>query len=126
MMQSLMNFIGSYWKEIALGVLLFAVSFLWWKDHKGLIDAYDASVQSYETRIEGLKQSYETEALKKEEALTEFRERLFILESERLDFIEELDNQKSERQVELIKMRRSDPDGFVLKIESQFGFEHVE
>ena len=63
---------------------------------------------------------------KKEEALTEFRERLFILESERLDFIEELDNQKSERQVELIKMRRSDPDGFVLKIETQFGFEHVE
>ena len=98
-MQSLMNFIGSYWKEIALGVLLFAVSFLWWKDHKGLIDAYDASVQSYETRIEGLKQSYETEALKKEEALTEFRERLFILESERVDFIEELDRRQIMKEV---------------------------
>tara|TARA_R100000951_G_scaffold104286_1_gene97396 strand:+ start:408 stop:785 length:378 start_codon:yes stop_codon:yes gene_type:complete len=125
-MRSLMNFIGSYWKEIALAGLLFAVSFLWWKDHKGLIDAYDASVQSYETRIEGLKQSYETEALKKEEAFSEFKERLYLLEAERLDFIEELDNKKSERKVELIKMRRSDPDGFVLKIETQFGFEHVE
>ena len=121
-----MNFIGSYWKEIALAGLLFAVSFLWWKDHKGLIDAYDASVQSYETRIEGLKQSYETEALKKEEALSEFKERLYLLEAERLDFIEELDNKKSERKVELLKMRRSDPDGFILKIETQFGFEHVE
>jgi|TARA_R110002020_G_scaffold180634_4_gene375081 hypothetical protein len=125
-MRSLMNFIGSYWKEIALAGLLFAVSFLWWKDHKGLIDAYDASVQSYETRIEGLKQSYETEALKKEEAFSEFKERLYLLEAERLDFIEELDNKKSERKVELVKMRRSDPDGFVLKIETQFGFEHVE
>ena len=125
-MKSLMNFIGSYWKEIALAGLLFAVSFLWWKDHKGLIDAYDASVQSYETRIEGLKQSYETEALKKEEALSEFKERLYPLEAERLDFIEELDNKKSERKVELLKMRRSDPDGFILKIETQFGFEHVE
>tara|TARA_R100001510_G_C7522880_1_gene117648 strand:- start:203 stop:580 length:378 start_codon:yes stop_codon:yes gene_type:complete len=125
-MKSLMNFIGSYWKEIALAGLLFAVSFLWWKDHKGLIDAYDASVQSYETRIEGLKQSYETEALKKEEALSEFKERLYLLEAERLDFIEELDNKKSERKVELLKMRRSDPDGFILKIETQFGFEHVE
>ena len=125
-MKSLMNFIGSYWKEIALAGLLFAVSFLWWKDHKGLIDAYDASVQSYETRIEGLKQSYETEALKKEEALSEFKERLYLLEAERLDFIEELDNKMSERKVELLKMRRSDPDGFILKIETQFGFEHVE
>tara|TARA_B100000575_G_C23140482_1_gene663552 strand:- start:2388 stop:2765 length:378 start_codon:yes stop_codon:yes gene_type:complete len=125
-MKSLMNFIGSYWKEIALAGLLFAVSFLWWKDHKGLIDAYDASVQSYETRIEGLKQSYETEALKKEEALSEFKERLYLLEAERLDFIEELDNKKSERKVELLKMKRSDPDGFILKIETQFGFEHVE
>ena len=125
-MKSLMNFIGSYWKEIALAGLLFAVSFLWWKDHKGLIDAYDASVQSYETRIEGLKQSYETEALKKEEALSEFKERLYLLEAERLDFIEELDNKESERKVELLKMRRSDPDGFILKIETQFGFEHVE
>ena len=125
-MKSLMNFIGSYWKEIALAGLLFAVSFLWWQDHKGLINAYDASVQSYETRIEGLKQSYETEALKKEEALSEFKERLYLLEAERLDFIEELDNKKSERKVELLKMRRSDPDGFILKIETQFGFEHVE
>ena len=125
-MRSLMNFIGSYWKEIALAGLLFAVSFLWWKDHKGLIDAYDASVQSYETRIEGLKQSYETEALKKEEAFSEFKERLYLLEAERLDFIEELDNKKSERKVELVKMRRSDPDGFVLKIETQIGFEQVE
>ena len=83
-------------------------------------------MQSYETRIEGLKQSYETEALKKEEALSEFKERLYLLEAERLDFIEELDNKKSERKVELLKMRRSDPDGFILKIETQFGFEHVE
>tara|TARA_R110002072_G_scaffold33079_1_gene100354 strand:- start:505 stop:882 length:378 start_codon:yes stop_codon:yes gene_type:complete len=116
----------NYWKELLIAFLIIALSFFWWKDHKGLVDAYDASVKSYEARMEGLKQSYEVEALEKEKVLSEFKERFYILEAERLDFIEELDDRKTERKVELVHMRRSDPDGFVLKIETQFGFEHVE
>jgi|TARA_R110002012_G_scaffold131589_2_gene284217 uncharacterized membrane protein len=122
----ILSFVKSHWKEMALVILLFVVSFFWWQDHKGLVRAYEASTNSLEERIEGLKESYETEALKREEALTSYKKRLFILESERMDFIEEIENKKTERKFEFVKMRRDDPEGFILKIETQFGFEHAE
>ena len=122
----ILSFVKSHWKEMALVILLLVVSFFWWQDHKGLVRAYEASTNSLEERIEGLKESYETEALKKEEALTSYKKRLFILESERMDFIEEIENKKTERKFEFVKMRRDDPEGFILKIETQFGFEHAE
>ena len=122
----ILNFVKNHWKEVALVILLFIVSFFWWQDHKGLVRAYEASTNSLEERIEGLKESYETEALKREEALTSYKKKLFILESERMDFIEELENKKTERKFEFVKMRRDDPEGFILKIETQFGFEHAE
>ena len=122
----ILSFVKNHWKEITLVILLFIVSFFWWQDHKGLVRAYEASTNSLEERIEGLKESYETEALKREEALTSYKKKLFILESERMDFIEELESKKTERKFEFVKMRRDDPEGFILKIETQFGFEHAE
>jgi K+ transporter len=122
----ILDFVKNHWKEMALAILLFVVSFFWWQDHRGLVRAYEASTNSLEERIDGLKESYEIEALKKDEALADYKKQLFILESERMDFIEELENRKTERKVEFVKMRRNDPEGFILKIETQFGFEHVE
>lgn len=122
----ILDFVKNHWKEIALAILLFVVSFFWWQDHRGLVRAYEASTNSLEERIDGLKESYEIEALKKDEALADYKKQLFILEAERMDFIEELENRKTERKVEFVKMRRDDPEGFILKIETQFGFEHVE
>ena len=122
----ILNFVKNHWKEIALAILLFVVFFFWWQDHRGLVRAYEASTNSLEERIDGLKESYEIEALKKDEALADYKKQVFILEAERMDFIEELENRKTERKVEFVKMRRDDPEGFILKIETQFGFEHVE
>jgi K+ transporter len=122
----ILDFVKNHWKEIALAILLFVVSFFWWQDHRGLVRAYEASTNSLEERIDGLKESYEIEALKKDEALADYKKQVFILEAERMDFIEELENRKTERKVEFVKMRRNDPEGFILKIETQFGFEHVE
>lgn len=122
----ILDFVKRHWKEIALAILLFVVSFFWWQDHRGLVRAYEASTNSLEERIDGLKESYEIEALKKDEALADYKKQVFILEAERMDFIEELENRKTERKVEFVKMRRDDPEGFILKIETQFGFEHVE
>jgi|TARA_R100001509_G_C4694049_1_gene157810 hypothetical protein len=122
----ILDFVKNHWKEIALAILLFVVSFFWWQDHRGLVRAYEASTNSLEERIDGLKESYEIEALKKDEALADYKKQVFILEAERMDFIEELENRKTERKVEFVKMRRDDPEGFILKIETQFGFEHVE
>jgi hypothetical protein len=122
----ILDFVKNHWKETVLAILLFVVSFFWWQDHRGLVRAYEASTNSLEERIDGLKESYEIEALKKDEALADYRKQVFILEAERMDFIEELENRKTERKVEFVKMRRNDPEGFILKIETQFGFEHVE
>jgi hypothetical protein len=122
----ILSFVKNYWKETALIILLFVVSFFWWQDHKGLVRAYETSTKNLEERIDGLKESYETEVLKREEALTSYKKKLFILESERMDFIEEIENKKTERKFEFVKMRRDDPEGFILKIETQFGFEHAE
>ena len=122
----ILDFVKNHWKEIALAILLFVVSFFWWQDHRGLVRAYEASTNSLEERIDGLKESYEIEALKKDEALADYKKQVFILEAVRMDFIEELENRKTERKVEFVKMRRDDPEGFILKIETQFGFEHVE
>lgn len=122
----ILDFVKNHWKEMALAILLFVVSFFWWQDHRGLVRAYEASTNSLEERIDGLKESYEIEALKKDEALADYKKQVFILEAERMDFIEELENRKTERKVEFVKMRRDDPEGFILKIETQFGFEHVE
>ena len=122
----ILDFAKNHWKEIALAILLFVVSFFWWQDHRGRVRAYEASTKSLEERIDGLKESYEIEALKKDEALADYKKQVFILEAERMDFIEELENRKTERKVEFVKMRRNDPEGFILKIETQFGFEHVE
>ena len=72
----------NYWKELLIAFLIIILSFFWWKDHRGLIDAYDASVESYETRIKTLKKSYENEALRKEQALFDgmiFTEKAFLI-----------------------------------------------
>jgi F0F1-type ATP synthase membrane subunit b/b' len=124
-MSSLLSFVGKYWKEIAVACLLFAVSFLWWKDHKGLVDAYDASVESYEVRIKELKESYQRETERKEAALEEYKEKVYLLESQYMDFKEELALVKEEKVEEYITLRRDNPERLVNEIESKFGFEHA-
>ena len=84
-METLLPFLGKYWKEIALAALLFAVSFLWWQDRLGIVSAYDASVESYETRIKDLKESYKRETERKEAALEEYKEKTI---EERLELVE--------------------------------------
>ncbi len=85
-MRGLFRFIGTYWKEIALTVLLFVVSFFWWQDHKGLVNAYDASVQSYETRIKELKESHQRETERKAKALEDYKAKLEELEIEYIEY----------------------------------------
>ena len=125
-MSSLLSFVGKYWKEIALACLLFAVSFLWWQDHRGLVNAYDASVASYEVRIKELKESYQRETERKEAALTEYKEKVYLLESQYMDFKEQLEEAKSQKVEEYVALRRENPDQIILEIEARFGFEHVE
>ena len=125
-MKSVLDFLGKYWKGITIAILLFVVSFFWWQDHRGLVNAYDASVESYETRIKELKESYQRETERKEAALEEYKEKIYLLESQYMDFKEELAQAKEEKVEKYVALRRDNPEQIIREIESKFGFEHVE
>jgi len=125
-MRGLMRFIGTYWKEIAIASLLFVVSFFWWQDHKGLVNAYDASVQSYETRLKELKKSHQRETERKQEALEDYKVKLQELEMEYTEYQQAVAEAKSERVRDFVTLRQSNPDQLIVEIEAKFGFEHVD
>ena len=125
-MDATLAFLNKYWKGITIAILLFVVSFFWWQDHRGLVSAYDASVESYETRIKELKESYQRETERKEAALEEYKEKIYLLESQYMDFKEEIAEAKEEKVEEYVALRRDNPEQIIREIESKFGFEHVE
>ena len=125
-MKAILVFLGNHWREVAIATLLFVVSFFWWQDRRGLVNAYDASVESYETRIKELKESYQRETERKEAALEEYKEKIYLLESQYVDFKEELAQAKEEKVEEYVALRRDNPEQLIKEIESRFGFEHVE
>ena len=125
-MRSLFRFIGTYWKEIALTVLLFVVSFFWWQDHKGLVNAYDASVESYETRIKELKKSHQRETERKAKALEDYKTKLEELEMEYIEYQQAVAEAKYERVQDFVTLRQENPDQLILEIEAKFGFEYAD
>jgi len=124
--RGLFRFIGTYWKEIALAVLLFVVSFFWWQDHKGLVKAYDASVESYETRIKELKKSHQRETERKAKALENYKAKLEELEMEYIEYQQAVAEAKSERVQDFVTLRQESPDQLILEIEAKFGFEYTD
>tara|TARA_R110002012_G_scaffold114161_1_gene260774 strand:- start:371 stop:748 length:378 start_codon:yes stop_codon:yes gene_type:complete len=125
-MLSLMNFISTYWKEIAIAVLLFVVSFFWWQDHKSLVNAYDASVESYETRLKELKESHQRETERKAEALEEYKAKLEELEMEYVIYQQAVAEARVERVQDFVTLRQENPDQLILEIEEKFGFEYAD
>jgi F0F1-type ATP synthase membrane subunit b/b' len=124
--RGLFRFIGTYWKEIALTVLLFVVSFFWWQDHKGLVNAYDASVESYETRIKELKKSHKRETERKAKALEDYKAKLEELEMEYIEYQQAVAEAKHERVQDFVTLRQENPDQLILEIEAKFGFEYAD
>ena len=125
-MEILLSILGKHWKEITIACLLFAVSFLWWQDHKGLVNAYDASVESYEVRIKELKESHVRETERKEQALQEYKDKLNQIELEYIEYQQAVSEATAERVSELINLRRENPEQLIQEIEEKFGFEYVE
>ena len=125
-MKGLFRFIGAHWKEIAIASLLFAVSFFWWQDHKGLVGAYDASVESYEKRIKELKKSHQRETQRKEKALEDYKQKLEELEMEYIEYQQAVAEAKQERVQDFVTLRQENPNQLILEIEAKFGFEYVD
>ena len=125
-MEILLSILGKHGKEITIACLLFAISFLWWQDHKGLVNAYDASVESYEVRIKELKESHVRETERKEQALQEYKDKLNQIELEYIEYQQAVSEATAERVSELINLRRENPEQLIQEIEEKFGFEYVE
>ena len=125
-MKALLLFLSKYWKETAIACLLFAVSFFWWQDHKGLVNAYDASVESFETRIRDLKESYKRETERKQEALEDYKEKMESLETEYSEYRSAIVEVKSDRIRELVRLRMESPRQLIAEIVEKFHFEYVE
>ena len=125
-MKTLLLFLSKHWKETAIACLLFVVSFFWWQDHRGLVGAYDASVESYELRIRDLKESYKRETERKQEALEDYKEKVEILEDEYTEYRSAIVEVKSERIQELVRLRMENPRKLIAEIEEKFHFEYVE
>ena len=125
-MDAFLSILRKYWKEIAIACLLFAISFLWWQDHRGLVNAYEASVESYETRIKELKESHIRETERKEQALQEYKDKLNQIEIEYIEYQQAVSEATAERVDELIILRRENPEQLIREIEEKFGFEYVE
>ena len=125
-MRGAIEFLSTYWKEVAIACLLFATSFLWWQDHKGLVSAYDASVESYETRIKELKKSHKRETERKVQAIQEYQVKIAELESEYLEYQQAVTEAKKERVQDFVTLRQDNPDQLIQEIEENFGFEHVD
>ena len=125
-MRNLVKFLATHWKEVAIACLLFAISFLWWQDHKGLVGAYEASVESYETRIKELKESHERETERKVHSIQEYKVKLAELETEYSEYQQAVAEAKDERVQDFVSLRQENPDQLILEIEAKFGFEHVD
>ena len=125
-MRNLVKFLATHWKEVAIACLLFAISFLWWQDHKGLVGAYEASVESYETRIKELKESHERETERKVQAIQEYKVKLAELETEYSEYQQAVAEAKDERVQDFVSLRQENPDQLILEIEAKFGFGHVD
>ena len=125
-MEAVLAFLIKHWKEVALAVLLFVVSFFWWQDHGSLVKAYDASVKSYEDRIRLLNESHARETQRKSLALQEYQEKLNILEEEYEEYKQNVEILKQERVDELVILRTENPKRLIGRIEEEFGFQHVK
>ena len=125
-MKAVLGFLVNYWKEVALVVLLFVVSFFWWQDHRGLVGAYDASVESYELRIRDLKESYKRETERKQEALEGYKEKVEILEDEYTEYRSAIVEVKADRINELVRLRMENPHQLIAEMEERFHFEYIE
>jgi predicted ribosome quality control (RQC) complex YloA/Tae2 family protein len=124
-MGSILSLVIKHWKEVALILILFVVTFFWCYDNYTFMKAYDSTVENYEKQIQILQESYAREAERKEQALREYEEKLKTLETEYEDYKEKLEAIKTERVGELVILRHEDPESLIREIEETFGFEHV-
>ena len=120
-----LKFALKYWKEFLMIALLMAIVGKYRYDYRQLELAYEASQQSLEEQIAGLKQIHEIEIQKREEALESYRSAIATLEKNYLDSQIELEKEKQRERKARIKEFSGDKQQLIEEIKNAYGFEYI-
>ena len=94
-------------------------------DYRQLELAYEASQESLEEQIAGLKQIHEIEIQKREEALESYRSAIATLEKNYLDSQIELEKEKQKERKARIKEFSGNKQQLIEEIKNAYGFEYT-
>tara|TARA_Y100000296_G_C5131466_1_gene235790 strand:- start:823 stop:1206 length:384 start_codon:yes stop_codon:yes gene_type:complete len=122
---SILKFCRKHWKELLMAALLVTVIGKFRYDYRQLELAYEASQESLEEQLAGLKQIHEIEIQKREEALDGYREAIAQLEKNYLDSQIELEKTKQKERRERIKEFSGDKQQLIEEIKDAYGFKYI-
>jgi TolA-binding protein len=120
------DIVQKYWREIAICVLLLAVSTSWYYDRSSLIKSFDTATERYEKELATVKESHAREVERQEKALKEYQKKVAEIEEDYATVQEELYDMQNSRVGEIVRLRSDDPEKLAAQIEEVFGFEYVK
>lgn len=120
------DIVQKYWREIAICVLLLAVSTSWYYDRSSLIKSFDTATERYEKELATVKESHAREVERQEKALKEYQKKVAEIEENYATVQEELYDMQNSRVGEIVRLRSDDPEKLAAQIEEVFGFEYVK
>jgi TolA-binding protein len=120
------DIVQKYWREIAICVLLLAVSTSWYYDRSSLIKSFDTATERYEKELATVKESHAREVERQEKALKEYQKKVAEIEEDYATVQEELYDMQNSRVGEIVRLRSDDPEKLAAEIEEVFGFEYVK
>lgn len=119
------KFVLRHWKELLMITLMVVIVGKFRYDYRQLELAYEASQESLEEQIAGLKQIHEIEIQKREEALESYRSAIATLEKNYLDSQIELEKEKQKERKARIKEFSGNKQQLIEEIKNAYGFEYT-
>lgn len=119
------RFALKHWKEILLGALVVLVIGKFRYDYKQLEAAYEVSQESLEMQIEGLKSTHQKEIERREEALSDYKDKLAELERVFLESQLELERQRGDNRRQHVEDFSGNREKLIEDIKDVYGFTYV-
>ena len=125
-MNKALSVVLSNWKEIFIVLLMGALLLKTHTDYKKLERAYEATQTSLQNQIEGMKQIQQRDAIRREEALDEYRRTLEELTENYEENKHQLEVLKAVNRRKYIGDFTGNQDELIEKIKTLYGFEYVK
>ncbi len=122
---SVINFCMKYWKELLMAVLLLSVIGKFRYDYGQLEKAYEATQQSLQEQIAGLKALHQQELERKEKALENYKDAIDGLEEDYRRSKAELKREKNKKRAEVVNEFSGDKTKLAEEIQEVYGFAYV-